>query len=60
MSNHADDRIVTSGDLAMPTWVRRVVFAIVGLVIAGGLYLITVRGDVLLADLSALVTLICG
>lgn len=60
MSNRVEDRIATSNGLAMPTWVRRVVFAVVGLVFAGGLYLIAVRGDVLLADLSALVTLICG
>lgn len=38
---------------AMPAGVRRALFALVGLVLAGALYLIAVRGEALLADLSA-------
>lgn len=39
---------------AMPAGVRRALFAVVGLVFAGALYLIAVRGEALLVDLSAL------
>jgi hypothetical protein len=38
----------------MPTAVRWAVFAAVGLVFAGALYLVSVRGEALLLDLSAL------
>jgi hypothetical protein len=37
----------------MPPGVRRVLFAAVGILLAGALYLIAVRGEALLADLSA-------
>ena len=38
----------------MPAAVRFAVFGVVGLVFAGALYLIAVRGQALLVDLSAL------
>ena len=38
----------------MPAGVRLAVFGVVGLVFAGALYLISVRGQALLVDLSAL------
>jgi len=37
----------------MPAGVRRALFAALGIVLAGALYLIAVRGEALLADLSA-------
>lgn len=39
---------------SMPSGVRRLVFAAVGLTLAGAVYLISVRGEALLLDLSAL------
>jgi hypothetical protein len=39
---------------AMPARVRRALFAVLGVLLAGALYLIAVRGEALLADLSAL------
>jgi hypothetical protein len=39
---------------AMPRGVRNTLFAVVGVVLAGALYLIAVRGEALLADLSGL------
>jgi len=44
---------------AMPAAVRRAVFAGVGLALAAALYLIAVRGDALLVDLSALGRIFC-
>jgi hypothetical protein len=38
----------------MPAVVRWAVFGVVGLVFAGALYLVSVRGEALLLDLSAL------
>jgi len=38
----------------MPASVRRALFVAVGVLLAGALYLIAVRGEALLADLSAL------
>ncbi len=38
----------------MPAAVRRTLFSVIGLVFAGALYLIAVRGQALLVDLSAL------
>lgn len=38
----------------MPAGVRRALLAAVGLLLAGALYLIAVRGEALIADLSAL------
>jgi hypothetical protein len=38
----------------MPAAVRRALLAVVGILLAGALYLIAVRGEALLADLSAL------
>jgi hypothetical protein len=38
----------------MPLSVRRWLFAAVGLLLAGALYLVAVRGEALLLDLSAL------
>lgn len=46
--------------LRMPGWVRGAVFTVVGLAVAAGLYLLAVRGDALLADLSSIAMLICG
>jgi hypothetical protein len=39
---------------AMPTGVRLALLTFVGVLLAGALYLIAVRGEALLADLSAL------
>lgn len=39
---------------AMPRGVRRALFAVLGIVFAGALYLIAVRGEALLVDLSGL------
>jgi hypothetical protein len=41
---------------AMPRGIRRAVFATVGLLLAGALYLIVVRGEAMLLDLQALGT----
>jgi len=38
----------------LPRGVRRALFAALGLVLAGALYLIAVRGEALLLDLAAL------
>jgi hypothetical protein len=38
----------------MPVSVRRMLFAALGLLLAGALYLVSVRGEALLLDLSAL------
>ena len=38
----------------MPAGVRRAVFAVLGLALAGALYLVAVRGQALLLDLAAL------
>ncbi|MCH9806357.1 MAG: hypothetical protein K0U74_01370 [Alphaproteobacteria bacterium] len=43
-----------------PAAVRYALFSVLGAVIAGALYLVAVRGDALLADLSAIAALICG
>jgi hypothetical protein len=43
-----------TGRQAMPAGVRRALVAAVALLLAGALYLIAVRGEALLADLSAL------
>ncbi len=43
-----------------PAAVRYAVITVIGLVVAGALYLLAVRGDALLADLSAIAALICG
>lgn len=47
-------------DLRAPPAVRYAVIALIGLLIVGALYLGAVRGDALLADLSAIAALICG
>lgn len=41
------------GRQLMPAGVRRMLFAALGLVLAGALYLVAVRGEALLLDLSA-------
>ncbi len=38
----------------LPGRVRRALFAVLGIVLAGALYLVAVRGEALLLDLSAL------
>jgi hypothetical protein len=38
----------------IPTGVRRALLAVLGLILAGALYLVAVRGEALLLDLSAL------
>jgi hypothetical protein len=43
-----------SGRQAMPAGLRRALAAAIALLLAGALYLIAVRGEALLADLSAL------
>ncbi|HWE20507.1 MAG TPA: hypothetical protein VG758_25585 [Hyphomicrobiaceae bacterium] len=42
------------GRQAMPAGVRRALFASLAIVLAGALYLIAVRGEALLTDLSGL------
>ena len=49
-----------NSQIRMPATVRRILFAIVTLLVAGGFYLLAVRGDALLADLAAIAALICG
>lgn len=44
----------SAGPQAMPAAVRWTVLATLGLLVAGGLYLVSVRGEALLLDLSAL------
>jgi hypothetical protein len=44
----------TPGRQAMPAGLRRALAVAIALVLAGALYLIAVRGEALLADLSAL------
>jgi len=44
---------------SMPGAVRWAVLAAVGLVLAGALYLVSVRGEALLLDLSALGRIFC-
>ena len=44
---------------SMPGGVRWAVLAAVGLVLAGALYLVSVRGEALLLDLSALGRIFC-
>ncbi len=46
--------------IRMPATVRRILFVVLTLLVAGGFYLSAVRGDALLADLSAIAALICG
>lgn len=44
----------------MPVPVRLGLLAVVAGLVVGALYLLAVRGDALLADLSAIAALICG
>jgi hypothetical protein len=44
---------------AMPGGVRWAVLGVLGLVLAGALYLVSVRGEALLLDLSALGRIFC-
>ena len=44
---------------SMPGAVRWAVLAVLGLVLAGALYLVSVRGEALLLDLSALGRIFC-
>jgi hypothetical protein len=52
-STNAGTRIGTGGS-TMPTGVRRVLWTGVGLLLAGALYLIAVRGEAILAGLTTL------
>ena len=45
---------------SMPAGLRAIMLMVTALVIVGALYLLAVRGDALLADLSAIAALICG
>ncbi|MEQ8825323.1 MAG: hypothetical protein RIC14_13215 [Filomicrobium sp.] len=56
----ASDRNETRRSAQMPPVVRNMMLAILTLLLAGGLYLYAVRGDALMADLSAIAALICG
>lgn len=60
MSDFRPEEASAAGGLEMPKRVRAALYLLIGLLGAGGLYLVAVRGDVLLADLSALAALICG
>jgi hypothetical protein len=53
MEAHLEDRSEPT-DGSMPLAVRAVVLALVGALLAGALYLISIRGDALLLDLSSL------
>ena len=48
------DRHYNPSSDAAPPIVRRLVVAVTGALLAGALYLVLVRGDAILADLSAL------
>lgn len=60
MSDRASGQNPAASGSRMPANVRGAVFFLVAAAFAGGLYLIAVRGDVLLSDLSAAIALICG
>jgi hypothetical protein len=60
METHSHTRLDRETDRqAMPGAVRRAVFAAVGLALVGALYLVAVRGEALLLDLSALGRIFC-
>ena len=44
----------------MPRSVKIGLYFVLGLIVAGALYLMAVRGDALLGDLAAIAALICG
>lgn len=54
MASQSHIRDVDAARDRMPASVRRVLFGVVGALFAGALYLIAVRGQALLVDLSAL------
>ena len=54
MATQTEIEARTTGRQAMPAAVRWLVLATAGAVLAGALYLISVRGEALLLDLSAL------
>lgn len=60
MRNRMSEPTSASAGLQMPGWIRGAVFSLIGVATAGGLYLLAVRGDALMADLSSLAMLICG
>jgi hypothetical protein len=53
MHTDTEDVVRDTGRSLMPTGVRRALLAGVGLLLAGALYLVAVRGEALLLDLSA-------
>jgi hypothetical protein len=60
METHSHTRLDREADRqAMPGAVRWAVFAVVGLALVGALYLVAVRGEALLLDLSALGRIFC-
>ncbi len=60
METHSHTRLDGETDRqAMPGAVRRAVLAAVGLALVGALYLVAVRGEALLLDLSALGRIFC-
>lgn len=52
------ERPIETGGI-MPPKIRLALFAVVGTLVLGALYLAAVRGDALLADLSAIGMLLC-
>ena len=60
METHSHTRLDGETDRqAMPGAVRWAVFAAIGLALLGALYLVAVRGEALMLDLSALGRIFC-
>ena len=60
METHSHTRLDSdAGRQSMPSGVRWAVVAAIGLVLAGALYLVSVRGEAMLLDLSALGRIFC-
>ena len=64
-NSHATDTTAAEprrqqSQVQMPPAVRNILLAVLALLVAGSFYLLAVRGDALLADLSAIAALICG
>jgi len=60
METHSHTRLDgDAGRQSMPSGVRWAVVAAIGLVLAGALYLVSVRGEAMLLDLSALGRIFC-
>jgi hypothetical protein len=56
----AGNRRNAAGSDRAPRTLRLVIAVLAAALVAGALYLLAVRGDALLADLTAIAALICG